>query len=911
MKRIILLLALLCAAAAAIAQPSTRIRVSQIRGPADTSVSQYIHARGDTVTWKQVTGDTATFLFQDSILVYFHEGMEAGRDTIRAGGNPGTVTSVATGLGLSGGPITSAGTISADTAVLATQSGLAALTGANAVNRAGNQFKLGGPLIEATTISGDFLLTRSGARNSTYLFDVNNTGSSSTGIRATGTNRGILARGNGTFAVQAESTSTPLLGINTSTGNTGGVVSGLNLQRGGSFNGAVGNGISIAFFGRSDTNTALQAATIRSAMTDVTEATSAASLDFFTRFNNSIASRRMSLAGSGQLTLDGYTTNNFVGTGWGRLVVQSGGLIVVDTTSASAGSPDQDLSLTGTGVAEIGITGGDGIFAAQESGLAIRASGDTLWLASMPGAVDSVGMTDSVTIAPIDLMASGKRGEAIVRIDMTAYSDTTKLAAFPTPSNPYDGGVYTFHFTEIAAVAKIDFPASFLDQTGGLLDADGHLRLEADDFLTCYYHKSEYWCGLLGAASQGGGSGTWLKPELESGGYVKIDMKDGDDKSGVLEFNITSPNISGFVDTLVRFVADSLSDDAVVIMSEWATNNPGAGSTEAWNIYSTDGVLQIQTTRNGGSGQGLKYATDYSAGYTSRSLVDKAYVDAAVGSGGGLDTASLTFRYVSAQSNTSLAIPAGAKSVEIHAIGGGGGGGGGRRGAGGTTRLGGGGGGGGGYSWGTFSIADDLQGASTLFFSVGAGGASGARATTNDTNGVAGGDGGQTFVGTTSGPGSVFIRAYGGTGGQGSTNGNGGSTIIGSLMSGGQGGTSAVGVLNSAFSATTSGGGAGGIITDSDTFVDGGSAGQASMGIYSLLPGGSDPNYSGQTPTLLQGPKFGQGGSGGGARNNGNSPGGNGVRGGGGGGGGPSLNGNNSGQGGIGGAGYLLITFYF
>jgi hypothetical protein len=290
----------------------------------------------------------------------------------------------------------------------------------------------------------------------------------------------------------------------------------------------------------------------------------------------------------------------------------------------------------------------------------------------------------------------------------------------------------------------------------------------------------------------------------------------------------------------------------------------------------------------------------------------QAYWDDPSGGGGGLDTATLAFRYVTAQSNTSLAIPAGCKSVEIHAVGGGGGGGGGRRGAAGTVRLGGGGGGAGGYSWGAFSVADDLGSASTLYLTVGAGGTAGTRATTNDTHGGSGGDGGATFVGTSSGPGDIFIRAFGGTGGLGSANGLGGASVAGSLMLGGQGGTSADATTrNSASSATTSGGGAGGLIRADNTFVDGGSAGQANMGSYNVLAGGSDPNFSGQTPTLIQAAKFGQGGSGGGARNEGNAPGGNGVRGGGGGGGGPSTNGQNSGTGGIGGAGYLLITFHF
>ena len=124
----------------------------------------------------------------------------------------------------------------------------------------------------------------------------------------------------------------------------------------------------------------------------------------------------------------------------------------------------------------------------------------------------------------------------------------------------------------------------------------------------------------------GGGDSTWLKPELEAGNYVKINMKDSINKSGKLEFYVQSPNTVGFVDTLVRFVADSISDDVAVVMTQWATSNPGASSYESWSIYSTDGLLILQTKKNGVNGQGIKYEADYSANYTNRSLVDKGYV---------------------------------------------------------------------------------------------------------------------------------------------------------------------------------------------------------------------------------------------------------------------------------------------
>jgi len=66
----------------------------------------------------------STRLVQDSVLVYYTGGAELRRDTISSGSGgsgSGTVTNVATGVGLTGGPITTTGTIAVDTAVLASK----------------------------------------------------------------------------------------------------------------------------------------------------------------------------------------------------------------------------------------------------------------------------------------------------------------------------------------------------------------------------------------------------------------------------------------------------------------------------------------------------------------------------------------------------------------------------------------------------------------------------------------------------------------------------------------------------------------------------------------------------------------------------------------------------------------------
>jgi len=115
--------------------------------------------------------------------------------------------------------------------------------------------------------------------------------------------------------------------------------------------------------------------------------------------------------------------------------------------------------------------------------------------------------------------------------------------------------------------------------------------------------------------------------------------------------------------------------------------------------------------------------------------------------------------------------PAGAKSVEIYAIGGGGGGGSGRKGASGTGRSGGSGGGGGGYSKGKFQAS--ILG-STETVTVGAKGTGGASQSTNSTDGNNGASGGNSSFGS-------WIRATGGIGG------NAGNAFSAQHADGGQG----------------------------------------------------------------------------------------------------------------------------
>lgn len=279
---------------------------------------------------------------------------------------------------------------------------------------------------------------------------------------------------------------------------------------------------------------------------------------------------------------------------------------------------------------------------------------------------------------------------------------------------------------------------------------------------------------------------------------------------------------------------------------------------------------------------------------------------------------SVSYEYTTAQTNTALTVPAGAKAVSVLCVGAGGGGGAGRRGAAGSIRSGGGGGSGGGASFGTWSMTS-LGNPPTLYVNLSNGGTAGTAATADDTNGGNGGSASDSDVRASTSSGDRFITANGGSAGTGGDNNgsSGGGTSSGAMFSNSAGAaSSATGGAGTVATSSNfvNGGGSGGGITTGDAASAGGNVGSACMGLYSLISGGagSTSGSNGATQTLNPAREYGQGGAGGGSGSGGTGGnGGNGIRGGGGGGGGASLNGNNSGAGGAGGDGYVKIIFYF
>lgn len=243
----------------------------------------------------------------------------------------------------------------------------------------------------------------------------------------------------------------------------------------------------------------------------------------------------------------------------------------------------------------------------------------------------------------------------------------------------------------------------------------------------------------------------------------------------------------------------------------------------------------------------------------------------------------------------SWTLPAGAKLVEILAVGGGGGGGSGRRGAAGTARWGGGGGSGANATLVTIPASLITTG---IDVAVGAAGAGGAAVTADDTNGNAGTNGGMSSVTFN---GASLIRGVQGQAGSGGTATAGGGGAVNNtdqrtFSASAGGASSATGNGSGAFPATgnagMSGAGGGGISTGNVAYSGGTVWSPASFAGVVGAAGATQSAGSASTTAAggdgANGATYGYGGSGGGA----------------------SANGFNSGKGGNGGEGYVRITVW-
>jgi hypothetical protein len=306
------------------------------------------------------------------------------------GGSSGTVTSVGTGYGLTGGTITSTGTLVADTTKLVAYTdtlktgGIATqtyvlnhfATASNGLSFANNNITLGGTLTANTTINttSNFGLTVTGGSLGT-VFQSTNT-SSGTAINANSTNGiAINAIGSSHGVLGVGSTVAGVAGI--SDGSFGGIYGQTSTGRAGVFNyiapadsnstlpvielwrqitqGHIptnGIGGSIDFkTSTSNYNLGISSRVV-SKWTDVTDPTKTGQLEFWTT-NSGVSTRKMAVAGNGNLILDTYPNTRNDGSTSSALYVDANGNLKYGPISGVGGNGT--VTSVGTGY---GLSGG-------------------------------------------------------------------------------------------------------------------------------------------------------------------------------------------------------------------------------------------------------------------------------------------------------------------------------------------------------------------------------------------------------------------------------------------------------------------------------------------------------------------------------------------------------------------------
>jgi hypothetical protein len=212
----------------------------------------------------------------------------------------------------------------------------ATVTASNGLTKTGDDIKLGGTLTESTTIAG-------GANNITIT---------SSGTPIIGISTGSI--GGGTFESRGASTNTYLTPLVVSRQTTATAAAGL--------------GGRIAYNLELSSGSQTTAGYLGMKWADPTAGAHTTDFEIIMK-NNAVDDTQLRLTGLGQLSLPKYTTNTFIGSGWGRLAVDASGVVVVDTTSAGgSGDPDQTLSLSGDTLTISGAGGNSVVLPAGVSG---------------------------------------------------------------------------------------------------------------------------------------------------------------------------------------------------------------------------------------------------------------------------------------------------------------------------------------------------------------------------------------------------------------------------------------------------------------------------------------------------------------------------------------------------------------
>lgn len=124
----------------------------------------------------------------------------------------------------------------------------------------------------------------------------------------------------------------------------------------------------------------------------------------------------------------------------------------------------------------------------------ISVSGDDITLSDSGGSVSVINTVESNTAGSttitIDLESARNR---IVQVDMTSASTASTVTL--SASNPVTGGVYTFHLQNTDSGGHdVDFPTNFLKADGTAWDESTTVNYAADEWLTCYYDGTNFYC---------------------------------------------------------------------------------------------------------------------------------------------------------------------------------------------------------------------------------------------------------------------------------------------------------------------------------------------------------------------------------------------------------------------------------
>lgn len=126
-------------------------------------------------------------------------------------------------------------------------------------------------------------------------------------------------------------------------------------------------------------------------------------------------------------------------------------------------------------------------------------------LAQTIGVVDEFlaisGVTSNYSVPIINTVESATSGTLSVAVDLeSSYNRVVQLNMISansvvalSVSNPVSGGVYTFHFQQVAGKA-VDFPGTFMDAAGNVLDGGTSISFTENNWYTCYYDGLLYHC---------------------------------------------------------------------------------------------------------------------------------------------------------------------------------------------------------------------------------------------------------------------------------------------------------------------------------------------------------------------------------------------------------------------------------